>query len=78
MTSKGLSKKDLTGKQIDIINFCSVPRSAAEIMERLGITNQTRHKIKYILPLVEAGFLKLTHPESATAPNQKYVKAKKR
>ena len=74
---KKISKKDLTGKQIDIINFCSVPRSAAEIMDRLGITNQTRHKVKYILPLVEAGFLKLTHPESATAPNQKYVKVKK-
>ena len=74
---KKISRKDLTGKQIDIINFCSVPRSAAEIMDRLGITNQTRHKVKYILPLVEAGFLKLTHPESATAPNQKYVKVKK-
>ncbi len=75
---KKLSKKDLTGKQIDIVNFCSVPRSAAEIMDRLGITNQTRHKVKYILPLIKAGFLKLTHPESATAPNQKYVKVKRK
>lgn len=74
--SHQLTKKELSGKQIDIINFCSVPRSAAEIMNRLGITNQTRHKVKYIQPLVEAGFLKLTHPESVNAPNQKYVKVK--
>ena len=76
--SRQPSKKELTGKQIDIINFCSVPRSAAEIMNRLGITNQTRHKVKYIQPLVEAGFLKLTHPESINAPNQKYVKVKRK
>lgn len=78
VASHQLTKRELTGKQIDIINFCSVPRSAAEIMNRLGITNQTRHKVKYIQPLVEAGFLKLTHPESVNAPNQKYVKVKRK
>ena len=73
-----LSKKDLTGKQKDILNFCSVPRSAAEIMARLTISNHYYNRSKYIQPLVEAGFLKLTIPNSPTSPNQKYVKVKKR
>lgn len=73
-----LTKKELTGKQIDIINFCSVPRSAAEIMERLSLTNQSYNRAKYIQPLVESGFLKMTNPESVNAPNQKYVKVKRK
>lgn len=76
--SHQLSKKELTGKQIDIINFCSVPRSAAEILTRLSLTNQSYNRVKYIQPLVEAGFLKMTHPESVNAPNQKYVKVKRK
>lgn len=77
-TEKKLSRKDLTGKQKDILNFCSVPRSALEIMERLSITNQYYNRAKYIQPLVEAGFLKLTIPNSPTSPNQKYVKVKRK
>ncbi|MCM1141878.1 MAG: putative DNA binding domain-containing protein [Muribaculum sp.] len=72
-----LFKKDLSGRQKDILNFCSVPRSAAEIMERLSISNHYYNRVRYIQPLVEAGFLKLTNPESPTAPNQKYVKVTK-
>jgi hypothetical protein len=30
----------LTKKQKEIVNFCSVPRTKAEIMERLGLSNQ--------------------------------------
>ena len=31
-------KVSLTGAQKDILNFCSVPRTAKEILERLGLT----------------------------------------
>ena len=34
-------KVSLSNKQRDIVNFCSVPRTTAEIMERLGLSNQT-------------------------------------
>lgn len=39
-----LTVKDLTGSQKDILNFCSVPRSAAEIMERLSICKSKENK----------------------------------
>ena len=64
----------LTNKQRDIINFCSVPRTSAEIMERLGVSNQTKNRERYITSLVAAGYLQMTNPDNPTASNQKYKK----
>jgi predicted HTH transcriptional regulator len=69
------TKDYLSGKTKDIINFCTVPRTAGEILARMGLTNQTKNRKKYINPLVEAGVLKMTIPETPNDPNQKYVKA---
>ena len=69
------TKDKLSGKTKDIVNFCTVPRTAGEILARMGLTNQTKNRKKYINPLVEAGILKLTIPETPNDPNQKYVKA---
>ena len=68
-------KVSLSNKQRDIVNFCSVPRTTAEIMERLGLSNQTKNRERYITSLVAAGYLQMTNPENPTASNQKYKKA---
>ena len=65
----------LTNKQKDIVNFCSVPRTGREILERLGVSNQTKNRERYITPLVAAGYLQMTNPDNPTASNQKYKKA---
>ena len=67
-------KVSLSNKQRDIVNFCSVPRTTAEIMERLGLSNQTKNRERYITSLVVAGYLQMTNPENPTASNQKYKK----
>ena len=67
-------KVSLSNKQRDIVNFCSVPRTTAEIMERLGLCNQTKNRERYITSLVAAGYLQMTNPENPTASNQKYKK----
>ena len=67
-----IKRKPLTNKQKDILNFCSVPRTASEIMDRLGISNQTRNRERHIMPLVTAGYLQLTNPDNPKASNQKY------
>ena len=64
----------LTAKQKDIVNFCNIPRSANEIMERLGITNQSKNRAKYIATLVDMGYLEMTNPNNPNASNQKYRK----
>ena len=74
-TSK--KKHQLTKKQQDIINFCSIPRSAQEIMDRLGIQNQSRSRKRYIQSMIEDGQLEMTIPENPNDPNQKYRRVKK-
>lgn len=67
-----LVTRKLTKKEEDIRNFCSVPRTAQEIMDRLGISNQTKNRQKYITTLLEIGVLERTIPEKPNDPNQKY------
>lgn len=68
----------ITNKQKDIINFCTIPRSAQEIMDRLQITNQSTNRKKHILPLIEMGYLEMTNPENPSAWNQKYRKTNRK
>ncbi len=65
-------REPLTKKQQDIVNFCSVPRTATEIMQRLGLSNQTKNREHYITSLVAAGYLQMTNPDNPRASNQKY------
>lgn len=67
----------LTGVQKDIVNFCSVPRTAKEIMDRLGVYNQSRSRKRYIQPLLDLGVLEMINPENPNASNQKYCKVRK-
>lgn len=72
------SKPLLSKAQKDIVNFCSVPRSAQEILSRLGLSNQSINKKRHILPLVDMGVLEMTNPENPSASNQKYRKVTKK
>ncbi|EES69325.1 RNA-binding domain-containing protein [Bacteroides thetaiotaomicron] len=67
----------ITNKQKDIVNFCSVPRSSKEILDRIGVTNHSKNRQTYIMSLVEAGYLEMTNPEHPNASNQKYRRSKK-
>ena len=67
----------ITNKQKDIVNFCSVPRSSKEILDRIGVTNHSKNRQTYIMSLVEVGYLEMTNPEHPNASNQKYRSTKK-
>lgn len=71
-----LVTRKLTKKEEDIRNFCAVPRTAQEIMNRLGISNQFKNRQKYINSLIEIGVLERTIPEKPNDPNQKYRRIK--
>lgn len=58
----------------DILDFCSVPRSRAELIEFTG-KSRTYTMINIIAPLVNAGKLNLTLPEKPKSSKQRYVKA---
>ena len=64
----------LTNKEKDIVNFCSVPRTTKEILDRIGVSMHSKNRERYITSLVAAGYLQMTNPENPTASNQKYKK----
>ena len=68
----------LTNKEKDIINFCSVPRTTKEILDRIGVSMHSKNRERYITSLVAAGYLQMTNPDNPTASNQKYKKVNKR
>ena len=68
-------KVSLSNKQRDIVNFCSVPRTTKEILDRIGVSMHSKNRERYITSLVAAGYLQMTNPENPTASNQKYKKA---
>lgn len=72
--SKKTIQEKLTQKQIDIVNFCTVPRSAQEIMDRLGLSNQNYNRRHNIGVLLELGVLEMTDPDHPKSRNQKYRK----
>lgn len=71
-----LVTRKLTKEEKDIRNFCSVPRTAQEIMDRVGVTNQSKNRQKYITSLIEIGVLERTIPENPKDRNQKYRRKK--
>ena len=68
----------LTNKEKDIVNFCSVPRTTKEILDRIGVSMHSKNRERYITSLVAAGYLQMTNPDNPTSSNQKYKKVNKR
>jgi predicted HTH transcriptional regulator len=68
------AKAVLTGKELDIVNYCTVPRTSKEILARVGVSYHSKNLAKYVKSLVSKGFLKMTIPNKPNDPNQKYVK----
>ena len=52
-------KVSLSNKQRDIVNFCSVPRTTKEILERIGVSMHSKNRERYITSLVAAGYLQM-------------------
>ena len=72
--SPNTNRPKLTNKQKDIINFCSIPRSSREILERVGVKYHNTNIKKYVTNLVDAGYLVRTIPDNPFDMNQKYRK----
>ena len=69
--------KQLSNVQKDIIQFCSIPRTAKEIMDHIGYYNNSKNMTTYVRPLLEMGYLEMTEPDKPKSKNQKYRKLRK-
>lgn len=72
-----VSYKSLSGVQKNVIQFCSIPRSAREILEHVGYAYNSTNIANQIKPLVEYGFIEMTEPDKPNSKNQKYRKVRK-
>ena len=60
--------------QKNVIQYCSVPRSAREILEHINYKYHPDAIAKMIKPLLSMGYLELTIPDKPNSPKQKYRK----
>jgi ATP-dependent DNA helicase RecG len=56
-----------------ILSFCSIPKSAEEIMKHLGLKHKSYFRKTILNPLIEKGILLPMIPDKPTSPNQKYI-----
>ena len=71
------SQMTLSDKQKEVVAYCIIPRSSREILEHIDVTYQNRNIARFILTLIEEGYLVRTFPDSPNAPTQKYVAKRK-
>jgi ATP-dependent DNA helicase RecG len=57
------------------LDFCSVPRSKAEISDFLGVKSAYYVVAKYIRPLLASGLLRMTLPATPKSKRQRYIAA---
>ncbi|MBO8433314.1 MAG: AAA family ATPase [Bacteroidetes bacterium] len=56
-----------------ILSFCQEAKSFTEILELTGLKDRESFKHTYIDPLIAAGKLRMTEPDTPTSRNQKYI-----
>jgi len=74
---KHASYKSLNGTQKNIIQFCSIPRSAREILDHIGYAYNSTNIANQIKPLLQMEFIEMTEPDKPNSKNQKYRKVSK-
>lgn len=70
--SEGAKKQG--NMQDDILNFCEIPRTKAELVAFTGLSRYYAMSA-IVQPLVDSGKLKLTMPDKPRSPKQKYARA---
>ncbi len=55
------------------VEFCSIPRSRAEMQESVKLKDKVNFKRNYLAPMLAMGLIKMTIPDKPTSRNQKYV-----
>lgn len=64
--------QEYTEEEKQLILFCKTPRTRQEICEYLNLSSVTYAVQKYIMPLVDAGAIKMSIPDKPKSPKQLY------
>ena len=55
-----------------VLEFAQKPRRRSQLQERTGMRHAANFLSRYLTPLLDAGLIELTMPDSPNAPNQQY------
>lgn len=66
------ARENYTEETENLILFCKTPRTRKEICEYLGLSSITYGIQTHVMPLVEAGIIKLSIPDKPKSPKQLY------
>lgn len=72
-TKSGLSQDQVR----NILRVCHTEKSILEIMGMAGVTNRTKFRRKYIIPLIEEGLLAMSIPDKPNSSLQRYYVTEK-
>jgi ATP-dependent DNA helicase RecG len=70
--AKEIIEKEIHPKVSDILSYIEKWKSREEILNHIGLTLRSKHKVKYIDPLLEIGWIEMKFPDSQTHPEQRY------
>ena len=65
-------EQHIHGKVKDILLFIDSWRSKEDILDNIGLSNQSKNRVKYLDPLLNLGWMEMKYPESKTHPDQQY------
>ena len=66
-----------TEKELQILLYCLKPKKRSNILKKIGFSNHAKNYKRYIVPLIEKGWIAYTVPNVPTSPNQQYVTTQK-
>ncbi|HUB93949.1 MAG TPA: AAA family ATPase, partial [Verrucomicrobiae bacterium] len=64
--------QDVVQVDITILRYCMRPKKRQEIMDKIGVYNNTRNFERDVKPLIDQGLLGLTIPDKPNSGNQQY------
>lgn len=69
--------KPIVEDEKGLLDFCRTPRTRAEIVEYLGFSSAQYALRRYLNPLVRAGLIQMTKPESPRCKDQQFITTKR-
>ena len=64
---------DTLNVEENILKFCTIARSRAEIIEFCGFKSRAQFMARYLMPLIESNKLVMTIPDKPKSKKQKYL-----
>ncbi len=58
---------------IEILNYCVNPKSKEEMLNKVGLSNQTKNFNDNVKPAIDSGLLEMTMPDKPRSKNQQYI-----